>query len=128
MEPVMSSKISGAIEAENEGHDRGTDSACFHCGLPVPEGSDYRVRIEGRTRSMCCKGCEAVATAIVEGGLEDFYRFRTENPPQGEALVPEFLRKLKVYDNPQVQQSFVSRGEGARREASLILEGITCAA
>ena len=125
---MMSSKTSGAIDSKEERLDRKHASNCYHCGLPVPAGSDYQVRIKGRLRPMCCKGCEAVATAIVEARLEDFYRYRTENPPQGEELVPDSLRKMKVYDNPQVQRSFVSKDEGTRRAASLILEGITCAA
>jgi Cu2+-exporting ATPase len=69
-----------------------------------------------------------VASAIVAAGLDDFYRFRTDNPLRGEELVPEFLRRIKVYDNPQIQQSFVTSGEGQLRQTSLILEGITCAA
>jgi Cu2+-exporting ATPase len=77
---------------------------------------------------MCCRGCEAVARAIVSGGLESFYRYRTEDAPQGQDLVPEFLREIQVYDNPQIQKRFVTAGEGALKEASLILEGITCAA
>ena len=41
--------------------------ACFHCGLPVPSGSDYVVTVDGEPRPMCCRGCEAVAQAIVDG-------------------------------------------------------------
>ncbi len=101
---------------------------CYHCGLPVPNRTDYRVQILGQTRRMCCKGCVAVARSIVASGLEDFYKFRTDNPPQGEELVPEFLRQAKVYDIPEIQKSFVTRKKDSIREASLILEGITCAA
>jgi Cu2+-exporting ATPase len=100
---------------------------CFHCGLPVPQGSHYQVEIDGRLRPMCCAGCEAVAHAIVDSGLSDFYRYRTENAPTGQ-LIPDFLRRAKAYDHPEVQKSFVRSEEGNVREASLILEGITCAA
>lgn len=124
----MSSTPSTTIEPKTNASTPTGVSHCYHCALPVPEGSDYHVEILGESRPMCCKGCEAVASAIVEGGLEDFYRFRTENPPQGEELVPEFLRRTKLYDNPQIQKSFVSGGQGQLREAALILEGITCAA
>lgn len=105
-----------------------TTSGCYHCGLPVPEDTELEVPILGAPRPMCCRGCEAVARAIVDGGLEDFYRFRTQPPEQGRELVPEFLRQARVYDNPEIQKTFVSHGEGALREASLILEGISCAA
>lgn len=77
---------------------------------------------------MCCAGCEAVAKAIVAGGQEQFYRHRTDMSGSARELVPDFLQQARVYDNPAVQQSFVSQvGEG-QREAALMLEGITCAA
>lgn len=77
---------------------------------------------------MCCDGCAAVATAIVDAHLESYYTHRTEKPKQGEQLVPEQLRELTLYDHPEIQKTFVhSTGEHIQ-EASLILEGITCAA
>jgi Cu2+-exporting ATPase len=69
-----------------------------------------------------------VAQAIVDNGLTDFYRHRTENAPTGQELVPEFLRQARAYDHPQVQKTFVHIEGETIREASLILEGITCAA
>ncbi|BAZ92424.1 Cu2+-exporting ATPase [Thiohalobacter thiocyanaticus] len=104
------------------------DTRCFHCGLPNPPGSDYVVQIEDRPRRMCCPGCKAVAEGIVAAGLEDFYRYRTEKSRTAQDLVPEALRDIELYDRPELQQSFVSVDEGNLREASLILEGITCAA
>ena len=77
---------------------------------------------------MCCHGCQAVAQAIVDGGLTDFYKHRTDLAPTGRELVPEELLKVSVYDHPEVQKTFVRIEEGNVREASLILEGITCAA
>lgn len=77
---------------------------------------------------MCCGGCQAVAQAIVAAGLTDFYRHRTEPSRRAEDLIPEALRNLERYDRPDLQRSFV-RAEGEHiREASLILEGIVCAA
>ncbi|MDQ7074563.1 MAG: heavy metal translocating P-type ATPase [Gammaproteobacteria bacterium] len=103
-----------------------SESDCFHCGLPVPEGLECGVKIMGETRSMCCPGCEAVANAIVAGGLESFYLQRTESTTPTE-LIPSALQQTEIYDNAQLQQSFVS-AEGEIKEASLILEGIVCAA
>jgi len=103
-------------------------SACFHCGLPVPAGLDLSLRIDGDNRAMCCHGCLAVANAIVAAGHENFYRVRTEVSPSGQDLVPDFLRETEIYDVPEIQQQFVHRLEAGRCEASLILEGITCAA
>lgn len=102
--------------------------SCFHCGLPVPPGGLFEVNIDGVLQPMCCAGCAAVAQAIVDNGLTDFYRHRTENAPTGQALVPEFLSQAQAYDHAEIQKTFVRVDENDIREASLILEGITCAA
>jgi len=106
----------------------GSQDVCFHCGLPVPPGADYRVEIMGEQRPMCCPGCQAVAQAIVNGGLEDFYRHRTASAQRPQDLIPEQLSKLDLYDKPALQQGFVHDEAGEHKSASLILEGITCAA
>lgn len=104
---------------------------CFHCGLAVPKGLDIRVHIDGEDRPMCCYGCQAVAQSIVDSGMQDFYRYRTDKPARAEQIVPEFLSRLHAYDNPAVQKQFVDSSEAAEgdiREVALILEGIVCAA
>lgn len=108
------------------------ETECYHCGLPIPAGVQYRVRVADRDHSMCCIGCQAVAQAIVDGGLSDYYRHRDAMPvPRKEAL-PEELKDLGLFDHPDFQKTFVRPAEGPagehEREASLILEGITCAA
>ncbi|MGD2118787.1 MAG: heavy metal translocating P-type ATPase [Chromatiales bacterium] len=102
--------------------------SCFHCGLPVPDGADYAVEIRGRKQPMCCHGCQAVAQAIVDGGLESFYDHRTGPSRRPEDLIPEQLQKFDLYDQQQLQQNFVEVDENNVRSAALILEGITCAA
>lgn len=113
------------------------DNACYHCGLPVLTGEKFSAHVLGQDRVLCCLGCQAVAEAIVQNGLEDYYTFRTERPNTAEALIPEELRQLTLYDHPEVQKSFVFRvGDGVNKsisdttlkQASLILEGVTCAA
>ena len=99
---------------------------CFHCGEPVPAGSPYRIVFLGEPKDACCLGCEAVAQTIIDSGNADYYRLRTDLPKTPEAALEE-LKNLKLYDLPEVQASFV-RSEGEVREASLILEGIVCAA
>lgn len=105
---------------------------CFHCGQPIPANTRYPVEIEHVSREMCCRGCQAVAQAIVDGGLADYYRHRTAKSGtavlDASDVVPEWLRQAKLYDLPEVQQSFVRQETGEVREASLILEGIVCAA
>lgn len=112
---------------------------CFHCGLPVPSGTDIHIVYLNEEKPMCCHGCEAVANAIISSGMDDFYRYRTTTPEKPEELLPEFLQQLRAYDNPQVQKRFVhTEGEKQKnnsdntnddiRQVSLILEGIVCAA
>ena len=76
---------------------------------------------------MCCPGCQAVAQAIVDGGMEEYYSYRTQPADRAQDLVPQELEGLRLYDSETLQRSFVS-GQGEVREAALILEGITCAA
>lgn len=101
---------------------------CFHCSLPVPKNSSYLVEIEGQEQAMCCPGCQAVAKAIVDGGLSSFYKHRTETSPTARAAVPEVLKELTLYDKPELQRVFVSTDDKNIKQASLILEGIVCAA
>ncbi|MFZ5556581.1 MAG: heavy metal translocating P-type ATPase [Pseudomonadota bacterium] len=107
---------------------RGNAAPCYHCGLPVPAGTAYAALIDGARRPMCCPGCEAVAQSIVRAGLGDYYRHRSALPASPRDTVPEFLKQLDVYDAPRVQASFVRAETADVREASLILEGIRCAA
>ncbi len=102
--------------------------SCYHCGLPVPARESYPVTINGREELMCCIGCQAVATAIVEGGLESFYRFRTEINSRPDEEQVSALERWRVYDLPEVQSEFVLELDEQRSQASLLLENITCAA
>ena len=101
---------------------------CFHCGLPVPAGSNLRVHIDGALRAMCCPGCQAVAEAILAAGHENFYRVRSGYSPGVPRAVDGFDSEREIFDLPEVQQQFVQVSDGDLRETSLILEGITCAA
>ena len=77
---------------------------------------------------MCCRGCQAVAQAIFDNGLADYYSNRTSMPVSGQEVLPDDIRKLALYDHPEIQRSFVIDAGEHAREAVLILEGITCAA
>ena len=101
-------------------------SRCFHCGEAVPAGADYLIQLDGQAHPACCRGCQAVAQTIIDAGQADYYRLRTEYPPTATAAM-EAAQKLALYDLPEVQASFVKE-DGEVREASLILEGIVCAA
>ena len=101
------------------------DAGCFHCGLPVASSlAPPSLEVLGDQRYFCCPGCQAVCKAIVDAGLEDYYRHRTESAVSAvRPLVPEFLKQLDLYDYPEIQKDFVREGDNWR-EASLILEDI----
>ena len=105
-----------------------SESSCYHCGLPVPADVDLSVRVSGESRAMCCYGCQAVAQSIVDNGLEDYYRSRDALPESPREAMPAILEQLTLYDHADFQKSFVKSLDEREREASLLLEGITCAA
>lgn len=97
---------------------------CYHCGLPVPENIYFPLVIGGQSRLMCCPGCQAVAMAIVDGGLENFYQFRTQTNNKAD----QAKQNLDIYNLPEVQSSFVIDLTSDSKQASLLLEGLSCAA
>ncbi|WP_228720783.1 heavy metal translocating P-type ATPase [Nitrogeniibacter mangrovi] len=107
---------------------RPREAECYHCGLPVPTDANFPVRVGGEMRQMCCAGCQAVAQAIVDNGLDDYYRHRDAMPESQKEALPEALGELGLFDHPDFQKSFVRPVDEHEREAALILEGITCAA
>ena len=102
-------------------------SACFHCGLPVPDGAHYPIQFEGQTRQACCRGCQAVAQTIIDSGQGAYYTHRTALPATPQQAEAE-LAQLGLYDLPEIQESFVRVEAENIREAALILENIVCAA
>lgn len=103
---------------------------CFHCGLDVPANSEYAAEINGKLQPMCCPGCQAVAEAIAAGGLENYYKHRTNDAqsPDTADRNQQRLAELKLYDEASVQQSFVNTLSDGSKQAALVIEGITCAA
>ena len=102
-------------------------AGCFHCGLPL-EATFYSVMIEGVGHGTCCRGCQAVAQTIVGSGLVAYYRNRTApSPTASNAGLPA---ELGVYDLPEVQRGFVRDAPAGshEKEASLLIDGVTCAA
>ena len=82
---------------------------CFHCGLPVAATGGRARLFLGAERAFCCAGCEAVARTIVEGGFGAYYETRT-----APAATPR--------EHPPLDC------DADRCEASLILQGVRCAA
>lgn len=77
---------------------------------------------------MCCNGCQAVAQSIVDNGLAEYYRSRDALPESPREAMPAILDQLALFDHADFQNSFVKTLGETEREASLLLEGITCSA
>ncbi len=97
---------------------------CFHCGLPIPRGISFSAEIGGERRPVCCAGCRAVAELIAGSGLGAYYERR-----EGYARTPEPEdgADQAFLDEPAFQREFV-RSDGDVREATLLVDGIRCAA
>lgn len=104
------------------------NQTCFHCGLSVPAGLNLSVIINQQSQPMCCAGCQSVAQTIVDSGLENYYQHRTASASTAEESLPDFIQQLAVYDEPELQKSFVANIGEHEHKAALILEGVTCPA
>ena len=102
-------------------------NCCFHCAEEIPKGIELSVTIDNTPQAMCCVGCQAIAETIVNSGLTEYYRFRSEAAPKGEFLVPEELAKKKLLDDAALQSEFTFKNDN-NKAAILTVEGINCAA
>ena len=93
----------------------------------MPRSAGWTIRFAGEARPLCCAGCEAVALAILEQGLEEYYLHREDLAPGAPAPLPPRIERLRAWDHPVLQRGFVRRSE-SEREVSLLLENLRCAA
>jgi P-type Cu2+ transporter len=113
---------------------------CYHCGLPIAssffenDAIPFSVTIDGQARAMCCPGCQAVASAIVESHLSDFYHYRRQSSSREPSKKINELDEVidhsrwTIYNLAEVQAAFVIPVDGQHKRVHLLLEGITCAA
>lgn len=110
---------------------------CYHCTEEVLEPERWQVEFDGATHDVCCAGCQAVMQAIVDSGLGDYYRFRSE--PAQFGVIPDDLSdrldELAVFDEPEIserylQQADANGGAGAADlvDLNLSVEGLRCGA
>jgi Cu2+-exporting ATPase len=102
-------------------------TACFHCGLDVDSKHQFVSEVLAKNQHFCCPGCLAVAQAIVENGLEDYYHYRSEFAEKALESDQQLLQTLNVYDNEQVLNEFVDISADSS-EIQLTISGINCAA
>jgi P-type Cu2+ transporter len=98
--------------------------ACYHCGDALPAGVQLYVDTEKGPEPVCCSGCQAVAHTILGNGLADYYRYRERTAARATMAREAFA----LYDDPAVQRDFVRTLDPHILEASLMLDGVRCAA
>lgn len=108
--------------------------SCFHCQLPVPKGVNYQMEIDGKSEQMCCPGCMAAASMVLEADLGDFYRYREmcdiEQQGRSADADEKDLREFAAYAEPDFMAKYCRNvdEQGKVIEADIILSGIRCAA
>jgi len=105
-----------------------TETVCYHCGLPVADRERWTVIIQQQVQPMCCPGCQAVAQAIVMGGFDNYYRFRTELASKGEIEREKNATSFRSFDDQESQKSFVISLGSDEKETRLVIDDIHCAA
>lgn len=100
--------------------------ACFHCGEPVPSGCTLTVNTDGQDQAVCCSGCQAVATLILQSGQSRYYQFRTEIAAKPDDEDVGIEQAWERFDDRQ--SLWGSPLKDGRYELLLQVEGIRCAA
>ncbi len=103
-----------------------SDSACFHCALPVDPRDTYYVEIDGQQRPVCCPGCKAVAELIRDTGMSNYYAMR-EAPEPGVGRPADDAAEWQIYDSADMTAAF-AEGNDEEAEATVYVGGMYCAA
>lgn len=101
-----------------------SQTACFHCGLPVPKSDPYQQVLLKQTRSFCCLGCQSVAGMIHESGLASFYSLRDTTSPKPD----EINHRFDLYDRSELQETFTHVLDDTTLVVDLLADTIHCAA
>lgn len=101
--------------------------SCFHCLEPVITGERFQLAINGTPALFCCAGCQAVAQTIIDSGLDDYYKFRTEAAAKADIIPAELRASLQQYDSAEVLAD-ISYQQQSGTELELAISGMSCAA
>ncbi|MEO8507741.1 MAG: heavy metal translocating P-type ATPase [Betaproteobacteria bacterium] len=100
-------------------------SRCYHCGTPNPQRLRWQATVAGAPREFCCAGCVAVAETLHAAGLDTLYAGRTQTAARPESAVDDDWTR---WGDAAEAGGLVREHTDGRREASLLLEGMTCGA
>lgn len=101
---------------------------CFHCDTAIAAGSPISASVDGIMRSVCSTRCAEVVAAIDASGLNRFYRQRRDQKHLPVQVDKDFLAHLEAYDDAGFQTQFTQYADDGLKRATLLLDGITCAA
>ncbi|EWH12275.1 heavy metal translocating P-type ATPase [Catenovulum agarivorans DS-2] len=104
-------------------------TSCYHCQEQVPEQCTLTVTVNGHEKAVCCAGCQAVANVILQGGFDNYYKFRQNaaEKPIDQSTLGDDNRYL-AFDSASVQQEFVSINQNQQYSADISIQGMHCAA
>lgn len=100
---------------------------CFHCATPLPPSGQFQLEVNGKVESFCCPACRAVTQTILGSGLDKYYDHRNAPATDPKANLSRSA-ELGLYDSVELQREFVRELHEGASEASLVIEGISCAA
>jgi len=106
---------------------KAAEKGCFHCASPLPKSGNFQLEIHGKVESFCCPACRAVTQTILGSGLDKYYDHR-EGPACDTKNSTSVSAELSLYDSAELQREFVKLQTPQQAEASLVIEGISCAA
>ena len=99
------------------------ETACDHCGLPVPVG-----RVEPRHGlQFCCEGCSSVYAVLHAAGLGDYYEYRRSSEVLIRSSRPS-RRKFEELDDPAFRTQHCQQQQGGIASIEFFLEGVHCSA
>jgi Cu2+-exporting ATPase len=101
--------------------------SCFHCQQSVLTGDTFQLTLNGQQAMFCCAGCQAVAQTIIDSGLGDYYKFRTEAADKAELVPIELQASLQQYDSAEVLADISNKRENLT-EIELSISNMSCAA
>ena len=99
------------------------ETACAHCGLPVP-----RARVEPQSaQQFCCDGCSSVFAILHTAGLADYYAYQDSSGVTRASPRPS-KRKFEELDEASFQARHCRVLGVGTKSVELFLEGIHCSA
>src|SRR5664279_3008934 len=119
------SAVSVAAAAVARGPGATATSLCYHCGTLNPVRARWVAAVAGAPREFCCAGCLAVAETLHAAGLDALYAGRTRAAARVESAGGD---EWAGWGDAAEAGGLVRTLPDGGREASLLLEGMTCGA